>query len=218
MIIFIILFALAAAGLGVGTYFFMKQKSDLNEKIEERDKTIDEKEDEISDLEEQVTGLSDEKEVLENDKIQLNADVSRLNDDVAKLTKDVETANKEKADFKSLLDETTTQLNGIYDAITKLAPPTDTIFASKNVVILKPGASETINVSKKYSGSFSITSSVNNKLITTQFGADNGWRTDGTIHTNSLTITAGNKAGQSVITFTTTVDSEQFQILVIVVE
>ena len=163
-------------------------------------------------------GLSDEKEVLENDKIQLNADVSRLNDDVAKLTKDVETANKEKADFKSLLDETTTQLNGIYDAITKLAPPTDTIFASKNVVILKPGASETINVSKKYSGSFSITSSVNNKLITTQFGADNGWRTDGTIHTNSLTITAGNKAGQSVITFTTTVDSEQFQILVIVVE
>ena len=218
MIIFIILFALAAAGLGVGAYLYMKQKSDLNEKIEERDKTIDKKEDEISDLEEQVSGLTDEKEVLENDKIQLNADVSRLNDDVAKLTKDVETANKEKADFKSLLDETTTQLNGIYDAITKLAPPTDTIFASKNVVILKPGASETINVSKKYSGSFSITSSVNNKLITTQFGADNGWRTDGTIHTNSLTITAGNKAGQSVITFSTTVDTEKFQILVIVVE
>lgn len=218
MIIFIVLFALAAAGLGVGAYLYMKQKSDLNTKIEDRDKTIDEKDDEISDLEEQVTELSDENGTLENDKIQLNADISNLKSEVEKLTDDVKTAQKEKEDFKNLLDLNSKQLNEVYNSITKLAPPTESLFASKNVVILKPGTSQTITVSKRHSGSFNITSSANNKLISTQFGANNEWKNDGTLHTNSFTITAGNAVGQTVITFTTNVDAESFQILVIIAE
>lgn len=216
MIIFIILFALAAAGLGVGAYLYMKQKSDLNTKIEDRDKTIEEKEDEISDLEEQVTEYADKEEVLKNDKVNLEQNITQLQENVNSLTNDLEAAKKERDDYKGQVDASANELKDLYGALQKMVPPTTTYFASKNVIVLKPGATDTIMVSLRTTGTFTVTFNSDNKDASAKW--TNQWTDDGSLHSCPLTFTAGSKPGRTVFTFTNNKTSDTFQIIVIIAQ
>ncbi|MBP5416726.1 MAG: zinc-ribbon domain-containing protein [Clostridiales bacterium] len=215
MIIFIILFALAAAGLGVGAYLYMKQKSDLNTEIEDRDKTIDDKDGEIADLEEQVTDLSDKEEALKKDKTDLEQNVNQLQENVNSLTNDLTTAKKERDDYKAQIEANENDVKGIYSSIKNLVPPTTSYFASKNVLVLSPGESETIMVSLRATGVFSVSYRADNKNTTGQWSDQ--WVHDGSLNSCPLTFTAGSQPGKTLFTFTNDKSSESFQILVIVV-
>ena len=215
MVVFIILFALAAAGLGVGAYLYMKQKSDLNEKIEDRDKELDDKEDEISELSENVATLEGEKTDLESQKADLEQSVSSKNSEIDKLNTDLATAKKERDEYKGQVDISAKELSDAYAKIKGLKPPTNDYFSTKNVVILKPGESETIKVSVRVSGNVSVTFNADKKNPPTTAKWDSSWTSDANLHTNSITFTAGNKADMTVFTFTNDKTADTFQILVI---
>ena len=181
-----------------------------------RDKTIEEKEDEISDLEEQVTEYADKEEVLKNDKTNLEQNITQLQENVNSLTNDLEAAKKERDDYKGQVDASANELKDLYGALQKMVPPTTTYFASKNVIVLKPGATDTIMVSLRTTGTFTVTFNSDNKDASAKW--TNQWTDDGNLHSCPLTFTAGSKPGRTVFTFTNNKTSDTFQIIVIIAQ
>ena len=211
MVIFIVLFALAAAAIGVGTYLFMKEKKDnkdLKAQIEDLDNTIDEKDDVISEMEGNLSSLEENNSRLENEKSQLTAD---LND----VKTDLSTAQQERDDYKNQIDVKDPAKTEIYTAIDGLEAPSNMYGSTKNVVILHPGETETMNVIFNATGSQTVSWKSDNKIANGKWEGD--WAYEGKIGICTFTFSAGSQTGRTVFTFTNSANEETFQVVVYVI-
>lgn len=211
MVIFIVLFALAAAAIGVGAYLFMKEKKDnkeLKEQIEELDGTIDEKDDVISEMEGNLSSLEENNNRLENEKSQLTADLNDAQTDLV-------SAQQERDEYKGQIDAKSQEIIDIYNGIDGLDAPSNMYGSTKNVVILHAGETESMNVIFNATGSHTVTWKSDNKIVNGKWESD--WAYEGKIGICTFTFTAGSSTGKTVFTFTNSANDETFQVVVYVV-
>ena len=219
MVIFAVLFALAAAAIGVGTYLFLKEKKDnkdLKAQVENCEAEIDEKDDQISNLEDDVKDYVQKQNNLQNEIVELTNEKDQLANDLATAQNDSSAAQKEIAEYKKQAEDNAKELQGIYSDIDKLQDPNRTFYANRNVIVLQKGANDNIPVTLSgASGNFTFNCNSNNKNVDVKW--ENDWLNEGKNAICSLTITAGNATGKTVLTFTNTMNSDSFQVIVFVI-
>ena len=207
MVIFAVLFGLAAAGLGVGSYFFFKQKGDherataqLEDRLEERANKLEEQQGEIEELQ-------SKNKTLEQSNSDLKGSLTTALQQRDEYQKQAEDAAKNVGDLtnQTILGEIATYPAG-----------NEKFFATKNVVVLHKGESETIKVGFLSSGQFTVYWNSDNRLITPTWQQD--WAYEGNLGICSITFLAGNTTGKTMITFTNNVNSETFKLVVYVID
>lgn len=151
------------------------------------------------------------------DKLQLDYD--KMSDELDDSTSQLEDARSQLADVSGQLSDGSSQLDELRDELDNLVDLLDygygfasrNYFASKGVVVLRQYGSETVSIYEDYAGSNTYTYHTPNSGVSCSW---NGAFTNGT---TTITIT-GNAPGYYPVSFTNDLNSESFEILVIVTE
>ena len=207
MVIFAVLFGLAAAGLGVGSYFFFKQKNDHEMKTEDLEERLEDRKQKLEEQYAEIEELQGKNKSLEQSNSDLKGSLTTALQQRDEYKKQAEDATKNAGDLNN---------QTILAEIDKYAPANSKYFATKNVVVLHPGETETIQVGINYRGKFTVYWNSDNRLVSPTWKQD--WEYQGDIGICSISFTAGNNTGRTTVTFTNDVNSETFQVVVYIIK
>ena len=228
LIVMGVLLFLCVAGLGVGGYFFYDQshkKKELEDEKSTLETSIQTLQTENANMKTTVEKLQKDKEAWDEEKETLNSTIKEKESEIKNIRAELNQANSDlqtEQDRASSLQSQVNDLNNnaskvteLYNQISQLDKPDGSYYSNRNVVILKKGESTSLTVRFVNNSKATVSYSSSNSSVATGKW-DGSWFDNN--NSSYLTITAGYTSGTSTLTFTNTVNSKSFQVLVIVTD
>ena len=199
IIILVVLLFFTFIGMIVGFALFAGKNKALNE----ANLQIAELEAENSDLSAQVSTKDSKINSLTNDLNNTKSELETAKQEAEEYRLEAENAGTYKKDLNQMIND----IRGI-----KLANPI--YYATRNVIVLKKGESVNVPITLNQTGKFNFTYNKDNSIVTPTW--KNDWSNGG--KTCTIDLKAGYTTGRTKLTFTNSLTSDSFDIIVFVVD